>query len=301
VAKVRSALRNRVEEAAFDLARRAVASMPQERAEALGRKFGRALRALLRSRRELAERNLTRAFPEKSPAEIEALAIAVFEHFGGLTFDLLKALDEPVEAALARIEVCGLEHPRRAAAKGRGIFFLTSHLGSWEFAALATGAAGFPLSVVARRLDNPLLETRLRTLREKTGNAIIYKADAARELLRLLRRGGAVGILTDQHAHPPQAVVVPFFGRPASTTSVVARLAERTGAVVIPTACLRTGPSRYRLTYGPPVDIGELPPEERAAAPFTARLNRILEGMIREHPEQWLWLHNRWRLDEAEK
>jgi KDO2-lipid IV(A) lauroyltransferase len=298
VPKIRSAFRNRAEEVAFDLFRRLVPSSSADRAEARGRRLGRVLSAVLRSRRALAERNLAHAFPEKTAAEVEALTAAVFEHFAGVVAELLFALEEPAEALLARIRVEGVENARRAAASGRGFFFLTAHLGNWEYAALATAGAGFPMAVIGRPLDNPALEGRLQALREKTGNAVVHKADAAKELLRIMRRGGHVGILIDQHANPPQNVVVPFFGRPASTTSIVARLAERTGALVVPTSCVRVGPARYQLTYHPVLDIRELPEKERAVEPFTARLNRILEDMIREHPDQWLWLHNRWRLDE---
>jgi len=297
VPRIRSALRNRVEEVGFDLFRRLVPSSTAERAEAAGRRLGPVLEGVLRSRRTLVVRNLGLAFPERTAAQIEDLTHEVFAHFGGIVAELLFAIDEPAQALLARVEVEGIEHVRRAAATGRGFFFLTAHLGNWEYAALATAGAGYPTTVITRPLDNPALEGRLRALREKTGNAVVHKGDAAKELLRIMRKGGHVGILIDQHAHPPQNVVVPFFGRPASTTTIVAKLAERTGALVVPSACLRVGPARYRMTYHPMVDVRELPEAERGVESFTARLNLILEGMIREHPEQWLWLHNRWRLD----
>ncbi|HEX2758628.1 MAG TPA: lysophospholipid acyltransferase family protein, partial [Thermoanaerobaculia bacterium] len=109
--------------------------------------------------------------------------------------------------------------------------------------------------------------------------------------------GGVVGILNDQRAHPPDAVTVPFFGRPAATSSALAKLADRTEALVIPTAAIRIAPARWRLTFEPALDVRTLPEAERGVEKLTARLNGILEQMIRRHPEQWLWLHNRWRVD----
>jgi KDO2-lipid IV(A) lauroyltransferase len=297
VPKERSSLRNRFEAVAVRLLLEAARCASAESAEAAGRRLGRIYRALDRRRRELAERNLTLAFPEKRPDQIEVLSTAVFEHFGGMVADLLHAVGEPPSALLARLEVSGAETARAAAATGRGLFLLTAHLGNWEYSALGTAALGLPVTVIARPLDNPLLEKLLRRFREGTENTVVYKADAAREMLRVLRRGGTVGILTDQHSRTPDAIVAPFFGRPASTTSIVARLADRTEALVLPLACVRTGPARYRLAYEPPLDVRSLSPEERQKVPLTARLNLEVERLVRRNPDQYLWLHNRWRLD----
>ncbi len=271
--------------------------MRRDRAEALGRRLGLLFRLLSRSRRRLTRTNLARAFPEKNPAEIERLSREVFAHFGGLTLDLIAMTSETAESILSRVEIVGEERARAAFASGRGVFFLTSHQGNWEMAALVASLLGMPMRVVVRPLDNPLLERHLRALRERGGNLVVPKATAARELLRVLRSGGAVGILMDQHARPPDALPAPFFGRPASTSTAVARLAERTGALILPVLALRTGPATYRLEIGEAIDVLALRPEERETGPLTARLNGILEAMIRRAPEQWLWLHNRWRLD----
>ncbi len=297
MAKRRSNFRNRVELAAVRLLLSVSRRGTAERAEAVGRRLGRIYRALDRRRRDLAEENLARAFPEKRPHEIEALSISVFEHFGGVAADLLHTFGEPQAALDARIEVVGAERVRSALATGRGLFLMTAHFGNWEYSALATAAAGVPVAVIARPLDNPLLEAFIRSFRERNGNTVIYKAEAAREMLRVLKRGGGVGILADQHAGTADAVVAPFFGRPASTTSIVARLADRTEALIIPAFCVRNGPARYRMEYGAVIDVRTLSPEERQPAPLTARLNLEVERVVRRAPDQWLWLHNRWRLD----
>ena len=235
------------------------------------------------------------AFPDKPPAEVERLSRAVFAHFGGLAADLCRSEREPVEKLLARVEVVGLEHAIRAAASGRGVFFATPHLGNWEWAALVTGASGIPLTIVVRPLDNPLLDARLVAMRQKTGCRVVSKRDAARTLLKALRSGGVVGILADQRARPPDAVVVPFFGRPAWTTTSVARLAGRTGALILPVVCLRTAPGRYRLVYSEALDPAAMPEGGRKMELLTARITELVESQVRDAPEQWLWLHDRWR------
>jgi KDO2-lipid IV(A) lauroyltransferase len=229
------------------------------------------------------------------PAEIRRVAREVFAHFGGLAADLLRSETEPVGSLLSRVEIVGMEHARAAASSGRGVFFATPHIGNWEWAALVTGASGFPVTVVARPLDNPLLDTRLRAMRERTGCLVVSKREAARTLLKTLRSGGVVGILADQRARPPDAVVVPFFGRPASTTTSIARFVEKTGALILPVVCLRVAPGRYRLVYSAPIDVAGLPPEEREVQPLTALVTALVESQVRAAPEQWLWLHDRWR------
>ncbi|HEV8267113.1 MAG TPA: lysophospholipid acyltransferase family protein [Thermoanaerobaculia bacterium] len=297
MAKKRSRFRNQLEDAGVRLALWLFRRLSHEKAEAIGRRMGLVARALLPGRRRRAEENISRAFGELPPERVSSLARDVFAHFGGITADLLRTLDEPLDAILSRVSVEGEEIARAAVASGRGVFFLTAHLGNWELGALVTATRGMPMTVIGRPLDNPLLEARLRAFRERSGNTVQPKADAAREILRTLRRGGTIGILTDQHAHPPDAVVVPFFGRPASTNSAVARFIDRTEALVLPTFATRIGPARYRLAFGQPLDPRTLSLEERRPEALTARLNAIVEGVIREYPEQWLWLHNRWRLD----
>ena len=295
--KHRTAIRNRLEAFLVDAVRSGLARRTPEGAESTGRALGRLYRRLDGRRRSLARENLSRAFPELSAAEVEALSVRCFEHFGGVAGELAHALSHDPADALQRVETEGETHAKDAFATGRGVFFLTAHLGNWEWAALGTGALGISLGVVARPLDNPLLDATFTRLRSSTGNTVIEKRDAARGMLRALRKGGAIGILNDQHAHPPDAVAAPFFGRPAATSSALARIVDRTEALVVPTEAIRVGPARWRLTWHAPLDVRDFSPEDRGVEKLSARLNGILETMIRRHPEQWLWLHNRWRLD----
>jgi KDO2-lipid IV(A) lauroyltransferase len=286
-----------VEAIGFAAAVRFFGAMPAERAERMGRGLGRLFRLVSASRRRIAERNLARAYPALPRSAVRDLARQVFAHFGGLAADLIHTLGEEPQETLRRIEVRGEENARAARATGRGIFFLTAHLGNWELGALTAATLGMPMTVIARPLDNPELEAALRAFRERTGNRVCPKNDAAREILRTLRAGGMIGILADQHAHPPDAAAVPFFGRPAATTTAVARFADRCGALVLPTTMVRTAPARYRLEFRAPIDVGALPPEERSPERLTALLTAVTEELVRATPEQWLWLHNRWRLD----
>src|SRR5512143_869393 len=217
MASGRSAARNRLEVGAYVLLRAAFRLLPARLADAAGRGAGRLYRLLDRRRRRLVSGNLALAFPEMTAAEVESLSRRVFAHFGGIAADLLRSEEEPLASLLSRIEVAGVEHARAASASGRGVFFATPHIGNWEWAALVSGALGFPVTIVARPLDNPLLDARLTAMRERTGCRVVSKRDAARTLLKTLRGGGIVGILADQRARPPDSVVVPFFGRPAST------------------------------------------------------------------------------------
>lgn len=295
MAAKRSPLRNRTELTAYILLRSLFRALPLSLADGLGRRTGLLYRLVDGRRRRLVARNLALAFPEKSPAEVDRLSREVFAHFGGLAADLFRSETEPVGKLLERIEIVGLEHARAVAASGRAAFFSSPHLGNWEWAALATGASGLVVTIVARPLDNPLLHARLTAMREKTGCRVVSKRDAARTLLKTLRGGGLVGILADQRARPPDGIAVPFFGRPALTTTSVARLAARTDALILPAVCLRTAPGRYRLTFSEPLDVARLPPEERDVERLTTRLTALVESQIRAAPEQWLWLHDRWR------
>lgn len=295
MASKRTPLRNRIELAAYVALRSLFRVLPLRLADAFGRSIARLYRLVDGRRRRLVARNLALAFPERSPAEVDRLARQVFGHLGSLAADLFRSETEPIERLLSRIEIVGLEHARAAAASGRGVFFSTPHLGNWEWAALATGANGFPVTIVARPLDNPLLDARLTAMRERAGCRVVSKREAARTLLRTLRAGGIVGILADQRARPPDGVAVPFFGRPALTTTSVARLAARTGALFLPVVCLRIAPGRYRLVYSEPFDVMAIPPEERGVEQLTARVTALVESQVRTAPEQWLWHHDRWR------
>ncbi len=247
-------------------------------------------------RREIIDYNLELAFPEKSAGERRELARAVARHFARSALDAIRIQGLQPKDLLATVEIEGWKNVERAVARGRGIFFLTAHIGSWEVAALVTGLKlDKGLAVVNRPLDNPLLESELDRLRRLYGNHIFGKRNMLREMLTQLKRGGGVGILIDQRVHPDQGVEVPFFGRPAWTHPVLSRMASKTGAAVVPTFALRDRPGTYTLRYDEPVVVDELTAAEREDVPLTTRYMKILEDAIRENPDQWLWYHDRWK------
>ena len=217
-------------------------------------------------------------------------------HFGRSGLDTIRIQRLRPEELLAEVEIEGWEHVERALSYGRGVFFLTAHIGSWEVAALVTGLkveAG--LSVVNRPLDNPYLELELDRLRKIYGNEVFGKRNILREMLRQLKSGGGVGILIDQRVREDQGIEVPFFGHPAWTHPILARVARKTGAPVVPTFALREAPGRYSLSYGEPLMVEDLTEAEREDVPLTARYMAVLEAAIRARPEQWLWYHDRWK------
>jgi KDO2-lipid IV(A) lauroyltransferase len=268
--------------------------LPWRLVSAAGEWLGLAFYALVARRRQVAIENLARAFPEREPAERARIARRVFRHFGRMTFELLKFSTLSPDAILARVEVEGADHGRQAYAAGRGVFFLTAHYGSWEVDGLVHALVLAPIGVMARRLDNPLLDAMLERMRQWTGNWVIYRNQGIRRALRALESGQGVAILIDQHVLGADAITVDFFGRPAATTTALAALALRTGAPVIPVFSIPTAPGRYRIIYERPVER----PSVDSADPvreFTQRCTDVLEAYVRRHPELWLWMHRRWR------
>jgi KDO2-lipid IV(A) lauroyltransferase len=296
MSKDRSALRNHVELAAFRMARGLTGALSPAGLARVGDVLGNFFAAVGYRRREVIDFNLRLAYPEKSPDERRDLARAVARHFGRSTLDAIRLQRLQPAELVASVDISGWEHVDRAAALGRGLFFLTAHIGSWEVAALVTGLKHERgLAVVNRPLDNPLLDLELARLRELYGNTIFGKRNILREMLAQLKRGGGVGILIDQRVPEDQGIDVPFFGHPAWTHPILARVARKTEAPVVPTFALFEAPGRYRLRYEEPVTADDLPEQEREDRSLTARYMAILEVAIRKDPDQWLWYHDRWK------
>jgi KDO2-lipid IV(A) lauroyltransferase len=296
VSKERSALRNRVEFAAFRMARGLTGVLSPAGLAWVGDALGNLYSLTGGRRRQIIDFNLRLAYPDASRSERRDLARAVTRHFARSALDAIRIQRLQPRELLATVNISGLEHLRAVVDAGRGSFFLTAHIGSWEVAALVTGLElEGGLAVVNRPLDNPLLEVELDRLRRLYGNHVFGKHSIAREMLGQLKRGGGIGILIDQRVREDQGIQVPFFGHPAWTHPVLARVARKTGAPVVPTFALREQPGRYSLRYEEPVLVDELPEPERDDVPLTARFMAILEAAIRERPEQWLWYHDRWK------
>lgn len=280
-----------------------VRRLGDDAAARMGRILGRAAFRILRRRRRVALRNLEAAYPGApsgfSPGERRALARRTFEHFACVVVEILRFPILDKERCASRVELVGLEHMRAALAEGKGAVFCAGHFGNWELAALALGYAGFPMTMLTRPLDNPRLERLLARYRTASGNRLLYKHASLRHLMRDLRDGRAVTVVIDQHFGDANAVVVNFMGRPAATTPTVALLSLKTGAPVVMAFPLALGGGRYRVVCEPSPAATLTGDRAHDAAALTEAMTRRLEHYVRKHPEQWLWMHERWRVPES--
>ncbi len=250
--------------------------------------------------RPLGLDNLRRAFPERDAAWCEATLRASLRNLGRMAAEVAWFEDLRPGNIHERIGFFSLEDEQRWRERMRGgaAIIAASHFGNWELLVQAQGLMGHPIHIVHRALRNPRLDDLLNRLRSRAGTDVIYKHAAAREILRLLRRGALVGLPIDQHATGATGIAVPFFGRPAATTPGPARLAQLTRAPLQVGALVRRGEStQHDILMCPPIDPPPPGKDPAALAETMARLNRDLEEVVRAHPEQWLWVHRRWRLD----
>jgi KDO2-lipid IV(A) lauroyltransferase len=272
----------------------AMGVLPMHAVRTCGHGLGRLMFWVDGFHRRIALENLAHAFPARPDAERRALAKSMFAHFGGLLLELLKFGSLTRDEMARMIEVEGADRVAAAHARGRGVFFVTGHFGYWEMQAITHPFHSPTIAVMARPLDNPRLHDRLEHLRTMTGNRVVYRQGALRRVLRELTSNSGVAILIDQHLHTSEAVYVDYFGRPAATTSALAALALRTGAVIIPVFALPLPGGRYRMIYEHPVDM---PPADATdpIVELTQRCTDVLEMYVRRHPELWLWMHRRWQ------
>ncbi len=272
-----------------------VRRMPRRAVLALGRALGRLWAALDARHLRIAEANLRAAFPDWDAARLRKTARGVYRHFGAMLLDLLWMEGRPAQELLALADVEGIEHMVRARAAGRGVVAPSGHFGNWEFQALASVPLVGNVSAIARPLDNPHLDRRLVALRSATGNTVIYKQRALVQVLKAIRDGGIVAVLIDQNVQREYGVFVDFFGRPACTTTVAAALALKTGCAIVPVRCVLQRNGRYRMVYGPEVRWTGTGRRDQDLVALTQHLTSIIESWVRENPEQWLWLHRRWK------
>ncbi len=302
-------VRHLVEYAAYLAVKGVVRALPHATARAAGRRIGALAWRVLRRHRRIAEDNLAHALPELDAAERRQIARGAFEHFGMAMTDSVSAGRFDLEALCRRLELVGWENLQEAEARsaertGGGLLVLTAHLGLWEMAAYPTGIYGGPLQVIGRPLDNPWLDRELVRSRERFGNELVSKHGAVRRMLKALARGHRVGLLIDQRARPGEGIWVPFFGRPAYTTPVLARLSLRTGTPVVSVYGSARPGGRYRVEVASVIDPEDVTADgfegDGAVVELTRRYMEDAERMIRRHPDQWLWMHERWKVPRGE-
>ena len=272
-----------------------VRRMPRRWALGLGRVLGRVLADLDPRHVRVATANLHHAFPHWDGPRRLRTARAVYAHLGQTLVDILWLDGRPPESLLPLIDEKGRENVARAHAHGRGAVYVTGHFGNWELFGLAAGWMVHPIGVVARPLDNPGLDARLNAFRARSGNTVISKRRALGDVLRFLRAGRGVAILLDQNVQEQDGIFVEFFGRPAATTTVAAALAVKTGCALLPVHCETLPGGRYRFVYDPPIEWTASGNRQDDIARLTQALTRVIESWVRERPEQWLWIHRRWK------
>ena len=215
-----------------------------------------------------------------------ARLLAEFAHFPSLSPENLTEL----------VIFDGLEHYDAALARGRGVVFLTAHIGAWELGAFAHGLKGYRLNVVYRALDNPSLNRLVNRYRRLGGNQLIEKRESARGILSALARNETVGILADQNTLADEGVFVNFFGVPACATAGVARIALHSGAAVVPAFCVWDDKAkRFRILYQPALEFSVSGDTERNVQAATQQMADVIERAVQAYPDQWLWIHRRWK------
>jgi KDO2-lipid IV(A) lauroyltransferase len=270
--------------------------LPRAWSRALGIGLGRLVFRFHRRLQAVGLRNLEIAFPETLPAERKRWLRAEFDNLGRLLAEAARFPRYRRDNVEAVAIYDGLEHYRAARARGQGVLLLTAHLGGWEIGSFVHSLCGYPMRVVIRELDNPYLHRLTQRYRTLHGNSTFGKQEFARGLLSAMRAGETVGLLMDTNMTPPQGIFVPFFGVPACTASGLARVALRTGAAVVPAFTIWDSEiSKYRIHFDPTLELHCTGDDEADAVANTARFTQVIESFVRRYPEQWLWVHRRWK------
>ncbi|HEY3104722.1 MAG TPA: lysophospholipid acyltransferase family protein [Pyrinomonadaceae bacterium] len=294
--KSKSTLRTNVEYWAARLILAVFSMLPLRFSLRLGSCLSRLFYSFAEKLRRTGRRNLALAFPELSPPEQARLLSGCFENLGRLLGAFSHFEKESLETWREIIDIEGLEQLETARAQGRGIILFTGHVGAWELTSFALSLFDQPLSFLVRRIDNPRIEALVDAARTCRGNRTIDKMFAAREMLETLRRGGTLGILVDLNTLDREAVFVDFFGIKAATTFIVAKLALRTGASIVPVfAPWDEKRRKFTLKIDEPLSFAPTGDEEADAVRLTQLITNVVESYVRRYPDQWLWIHRRWK------
>ncbi len=286
----RSAVRNLLEYGIALAALKSLEWAPLWAANPLARMYARLLDLAIPRLRRTAQKNLAMAMPEVGEAQRAGIIDGVFRSIARILVSFARFPSINRESLGRWIRWEGSEHWEAAVRNGRGVLFATAHLGNWELSAFAHALLTAPMNVVVRPLDNPYIDALVERRRAASGNRPIFKKDFARAILKALAANGAIGILVDQNSSLDSGAFVDFFGIPACTGTGFAKLAARSGATVLPGFALWSDKERrYTLRFYPPVEMtGD-------AVRDTQALQSVLESVIREYPDQWLWIHRRWK------
>ena len=251
--------------------------------------------ALLPRLRKTAEVNLRIAFPEWSDAQRKKVVRGMLRNLGWMAAEFVRLPKYTKENIEQIVVLDGHENFLEGQRRGKGVLYLTGHIGAWELSSFAHALYGFPLHYMARRIDNHRIDALVNRYRCLPGNRPIFKNESARVMLKVLKEAGTVGILADQNTMPGEAVFVDFFGKQASTTTGIARVALHTDAAVVPGyAVWDESLGKYRLRFEPAVELIRTGDMERDVVENTRKFTKVIEDIIRKYPDQWVWVHGRW-------
>jgi KDO2-lipid IV(A) lauroyltransferase len=246
--------------------------------------------------KKTAEFNLRLAFPEWTDGRRRSTLKKMTRNLGWMAAEFARMPGYTKENIESVVILDGHENFLAGHSRGKGVLYLTGHIGAWELSSFAHALYGFPLHYMARPLDNKPLDAMVNEYRGLSGNKPIFKNESARVMLRILKEAGTVGILADQNTMPGEGVFVDFFGTPACTTTGIARVALHTDAAVVPGyAYWDENLRKYRLRFEPPVELVRTGDAERDIAENTQRFAKVIEEIVRKYPEQWVWIHARWK------
>jgi KDO2-lipid IV(A) lauroyltransferase len=246
--------------------------------------------------RHVGTRNLSLALPQLPLAERTRILRGVYRSLGWQLVEFCRMPRYTPDNTRGWLRTEGLEHYLAAKARGKGVLIVTGHLGAWELSSFYHSLMGHPMGMVIRRLDNRPLDDFVNGIRCLHGNRVLHKDDFARGLLTAMRAGETVGILMDTNMTPPQGIFVEFFGRLACTASGLARVALKTGAAVLPGFMVWEPAERtYVLHFGPELEFAHTEDAEADIRAATALCTQAIEAWIRRYPDQWLWIHRRWK------
>lgn len=291
-----SSIRYFAEYLPFYLFAKIFSSLPLKSSLQAGKKLGRLLYVIDGKHRKLAIKNLTMTLGLDN-GEAKETARRVFENIGATFAEFINIPDLNKSFFDDNVEVEGFENYLKAKGDGKGVLMLGAHLGNWELlGAVHLIKMGQAASVVYKRAKNHYVTSFIDSVRRSYGVKTIPHRNSVREILASLKRGEGVGILLDQHAGSKEAVVVDFLGRPAATNFGLAVIALKTGAPVVPMFLLREGEGRYRAVYDEPIHLRKSGDYEKDIREATVIFNSMVEKYVRKYPEQWFWVHDRWKI-----
>lgn len=289
-------MRDWIEFAAAWVGLKAMGLLPRPAARFVGAAFAAISYRLRTPLRKAAQTNLQIAFPELSERKRDEIIRRMVRQVGWMAAEFSQLPKYSRENIENVVVIDGFENFDAAKRRGKGVLFLTGHMSAWELSSFAHALYGYPLHFLVRPVSNRRVDALVNRYRCLSGNRPIDKNKSARAILKVLGEAGTVGILMDHNTSLDEGVFVNFFGIPASTSSGLARLALRTDAAVVPGFLWWDASRRkYRLRFEPAVELSRTDNEEADVRENTQRFTRVIEDFIREHPDQWLWVHKRWK------